>query len=153
MPTISPQETSPMKPEMSVLGIDIAKRLFHAVGMDERGKIVFRKRLSRHDLIPFRLLLDARGVDVTRAYNAIFASRRLLEVVIFQRPYQGFARFRRPCEPKTLESNKSPSRLALKQIGETSHLSQIVHATTCHQWREHLYKVTCGRYVFLKLFV
>jgi hypothetical protein len=42
-----------MQQEMSVLGIDIAKRLFHAVGMDERGTIVFRKRLSRHDLIPF----------------------------------------------------------------------------------------------------
>ena len=38
---------------MSVRGIDIAKRLFHAVGMDERGKIVWRKRVSRHDLIPF----------------------------------------------------------------------------------------------------
>jgi len=37
---IEPQEASPMKPEMSVLGIDIAKRVFHAVGMDERGKIV-----------------------------------------------------------------------------------------------------------------
>ena len=35
-----------MKPEMSVLGIDIAKRVFHAVGMDKRGKIVLRKRLS-----------------------------------------------------------------------------------------------------------
>src|SRR5438034_3241075 len=42
-----------MKPEMSVLGIDIAKRVFHAVGMDNTGKIVFRKRLSRHDLMPF----------------------------------------------------------------------------------------------------
>jgi transposase len=42
-----------MKQEMSVLGIDSAKRLCHAVGMDERGTIVFRKRLSRHDLIPF----------------------------------------------------------------------------------------------------
>ena len=30
-----------MKPAMSVLGIDIAQRVFHAVGMDERGKIVF----------------------------------------------------------------------------------------------------------------
>ena len=42
-----------MKPAMSVLGIDMAQRVFHAVGMDERGKIVSRKRLSRHDLIPF----------------------------------------------------------------------------------------------------
>ena len=42
-----------MKPEMSVLGIDMAKRVFHVVGMDERGKIVLRKRLSRHALRPF----------------------------------------------------------------------------------------------------
>ena len=50
---IEPQEASPMKQEMNVLGIDIAKRVFHAVGMDDRGKIVYRKRLSRHDLMPF----------------------------------------------------------------------------------------------------
>jgi transposase len=42
-----------MKQEMNVLGIDIAKRVFHAVGMDERGNVVVRKRLSRHDLMPF----------------------------------------------------------------------------------------------------
>ena len=42
-----------MKQEMSVLGIDIAKRVFHAVGRDETGKIVFCKRLSQHDLMPF----------------------------------------------------------------------------------------------------
>jgi transposase len=41
-----------MKQEMSVLGIDIAKRVLHVVEMDERGQIVFRKRLSRHDLMP-----------------------------------------------------------------------------------------------------
>jgi hypothetical protein len=48
---IEPQEASPMKHEMHVLGIDIAKRVFHAVEMDDRGKIVYRKRLSRHDLM------------------------------------------------------------------------------------------------------
>ena len=32
--------------EMSVLGGDIAKRVFHAVGMDKTGKIVSRKRFS-----------------------------------------------------------------------------------------------------------
>jgi len=41
-----------MKHEMHVLGIDIAKRVFHAAGMDDRGNIVYRKRLSRHDLMP-----------------------------------------------------------------------------------------------------
>ena len=39
--------------EMSVLGINIAKRVFHAMGMDERGKVVLRKRLSRHALMTF----------------------------------------------------------------------------------------------------
>ena len=42
-----------MKQERNVLGIDIAKRVFHAVGMDDTGKVVLRKRLSRHDLMPF----------------------------------------------------------------------------------------------------
>jgi transposase len=42
-----------MKRDISVLGIDIAKRVFHAVGTDETGKIVFRKRLSRHELMPY----------------------------------------------------------------------------------------------------
>ena len=43
---IEPQEASPMKQEMTVLGIDMAKRVFHAVGMDDRGNIVYRKRVS-----------------------------------------------------------------------------------------------------------
>src|SRR6516225_11244771 len=51
--TIQPQEASPVKHHISVLGIDIAKRVFHVVGMNEQGQIVLRKRLSRHDLMPF----------------------------------------------------------------------------------------------------
>jgi transposase len=42
-----------MQQAMHVLGIDIAKRVFHAVGMDDRGNVVYRKRLSRHDLMPW----------------------------------------------------------------------------------------------------
>src|SRR5215468_11006001 len=102
---------------------------------------------------PGKALIGCQGRGGNTSVQRDFASCRLLEVVIFQRPYQGCARFRRTCEPKTLESNKRLRRLALKPTGETSHLSQIVYATTRHQWREHLYKVTCGRYVFLKLFV
>ena len=36
---------------ISVAGIDIAKRVFPLVGMDERGKVVMRKRLTRGELI------------------------------------------------------------------------------------------------------
>ena len=38
---IKPQEASPMKQEMHVLGLDIAKRIFHAVGMDNRGRSIY----------------------------------------------------------------------------------------------------------------
>jgi hypothetical protein len=41
-----------MKLHISVLGIDIAKRLFHVVGMNEGGHIVLRKRLARHAVMP-----------------------------------------------------------------------------------------------------
>jgi transposase len=58
--TMQPQEASPRKPEMSVLGIDIAKRVLHAMGTENTGKIVFRKRLSRHDLMPFMAKLPPR---------------------------------------------------------------------------------------------
>jgi hypothetical protein len=34
------QEVSPTKKERSVLGIDSAKRVFHAVGMDDMGKAI-----------------------------------------------------------------------------------------------------------------
>src|SRR5215475_624724 len=35
--TIHPKEAGPMAPHMSVLGIDLAKLVFHIVGMDDRG--------------------------------------------------------------------------------------------------------------------
>ena len=41
-----------MKQDISVVGIDIAKRVFPLVGMDERGKIVMRKRCSRGEVLP-----------------------------------------------------------------------------------------------------
>src|SRR5215475_266297 len=75
--TISLQETSPMKPEMSVLGIDIAKRLFHAIGMDERGTIVFRKRLSRHDLIPLIAKLPPVRIGLEACGGAHYWARQL----------------------------------------------------------------------------
>lgn len=39
-----------MKQELSVVGIDIAKRVLHVVGMDERGQIILRKRLMRGEV-------------------------------------------------------------------------------------------------------
>jgi hypothetical protein len=58
------QEASPMQHEMYVLGIDIAKRVLHAVGMDDRGNVVYRKRVSRHDLMPCIAQLPPRRIGI-----------------------------------------------------------------------------------------
>ena len=42
-----------MQQNLSVVGIDLAKRVFHVAGMDEKGTIVLRKRLTREALLPF----------------------------------------------------------------------------------------------------
>ena len=68
-----------MKQEMSVLGIDIAKRLFHAGGMDERGKIVWRKRLSRHDLMPCIAQLPPVRIGIEACGGAHDWARRCRE--------------------------------------------------------------------------
>lgn len=38
---------------ISFLGLDIAKNVFHAVGLDAQGKQVFKKKLNRSKLLPF----------------------------------------------------------------------------------------------------
>jgi transposase len=57
-----------MAPQMSVLGIDIAKLVFHVVGRDDAGRVVLRKRLARRELPrviatlpPLRLGMEACG--------------------------------------------------------------------------------------------
>src|SRR6266850_5050557 len=101
---MEPQEASPMKQEMNVLGIDIAKHVFHAVGMDETGKVVFRKRVSRHDLMPFiaKLPLVLIGIeacggehDWARRFRAYGHEVKLMAPQ-FVKPY--------------VESNKNDSR-------------------------------------------
>jgi transposase len=65
-----------MKHEMNVLGIAIAKRVLHAVGMDDRGNIVYRKRLSRHDLIPFIAKLPPVLIGIAACGGAPYGARR-----------------------------------------------------------------------------
>ena len=68
-----------MKQEMNVLGIDIAKHVFHAVGMDDTGKIVLRKRLSRHDLVPFVAKLPIVLIGIEACSGAHYWARRFRE--------------------------------------------------------------------------
>ena len=39
--------------EFTTLGIDLAKSIFHLIGMNDQGKIVLRKKLKRKELLPF----------------------------------------------------------------------------------------------------
>src|SRR6201987_3714363 len=39
--------------EVSIIGLDIAKHVFHAHGADGRGRAVFSKRISRGKLLDF----------------------------------------------------------------------------------------------------
>jgi transposase len=68
-----------MKRDISVLGIDIAKRVFHAVGTDETGKIVFRKRLSRQELMPFIAKLPPVLIGMEACGGAHYWARRFGE--------------------------------------------------------------------------
>lgn len=73
---IEPQEASPMEQEMHVLGIDIAKHVLHAVGMDDKGKVVYRKRLSRHGLMPFSAKLPPVLISIEACGGAHYWARR-----------------------------------------------------------------------------
>src|SRR5437660_7731704 len=68
-----------MKPELSVVGIDLAKSIFHLVGMDERGKITFRKRLARGEVLPFMAKLPRVLVGMEACGGAHYWARQLRE--------------------------------------------------------------------------
>ena len=47
--------------KLSVVGIDMAKQVFHLVGMDEHGTILVRKRLYRAQVMAFIAQLPPTG--------------------------------------------------------------------------------------------
>jgi transposase len=53
-----------MAQQISVLGIDIAKLVFHVVGMDDTGVVVLRKRLARSELLHFIATLPPVGPEI-----------------------------------------------------------------------------------------
>src|SRR5712691_3368397 len=77
--TMQPQEASPVKHQMSVLGIAIAKRLFHIVGMHERGQLVLRKRLARNALMHFIAALPPVLIGLEACGGAHYWARRFRE--------------------------------------------------------------------------
>ena len=68
-----------MQGNLSVVGIDIAKRVFHLVGMDARGKIVMRKRCSRGEVLPLLANLAPTTIGMEACGGAHYWARRLRE--------------------------------------------------------------------------
>ena len=46
--------------QVRILGIDIAKQMFHVVGLDDAGNIVWQKHLPRGALLSFMAQLPPR---------------------------------------------------------------------------------------------
>ena len=68
-----------MQQNLSVVGIDLAKRFFHVAGMDDKGKIVLRKRLTREALLPFIARLSPVVIGMEACGGAHYWGRRFRE--------------------------------------------------------------------------
>src|SRR5688572_14819519 len=77
--TIPREEASPMAQQMSVLGIDIAKQVFHVVGMDDSGHVVLRKRLARSALLTFMANVPPLRIGMEACGSAHYWARRFRE--------------------------------------------------------------------------
>jgi transposase len=66
-----------MEQKLSVLGIDLAKQVFHLVGMDEHGKVVVRKRLDRSQLLSFIAQLPPVVIGMETCGGAQYWARGL----------------------------------------------------------------------------
>src|SRR5262244_4215943 len=76
---MEPQEASPMEKKLSVVGIDIAKQVFHLVGMDEHGTILVRKRLYRAQMMAFIAQLPPTRIGMEACGGAHYWARRFRE--------------------------------------------------------------------------
>ena len=68
-----------MKQELSTVAIDLAKNIFHLVGTDTTGKILWRKRLTRHALLPFMAQLPPVLIGLEACGGAYYWARRFRE--------------------------------------------------------------------------
>jgi transposase len=65
--------------QLSVLGIDIAKMVFHVVGMDNTGAVVLRKRLARSELLNFIANVPPLRIGMEACGSAHYWARRFRE--------------------------------------------------------------------------
>jgi transposase len=68
-----------MEKKLSVLGIDMAKQVFHLVGLDTHGTIVVRKRLARAQVLAFIAQLPSTCIGMEACGGAHYWARCLRE--------------------------------------------------------------------------
>jgi transposase len=68
-----------MTPQLSTVAIDLAKKVFHLVGADATGKILWRKRLTRQALMPFIAQLPPGLIGIEACGGAHDWARRFRE--------------------------------------------------------------------------
>jgi transposase len=117
--------------KLSVVGIDIAKQVFHLVGMDEHGTILVRKRLYRAQVMAFIAQLPPTLIGMEACGGAHYWARRFREhghevklmAPQFVKPYvktnrsichsRRASRLARRCSKTGLESFPSPGSSAM----------------------------------------
>jgi transposase len=65
--------------ELHTIGIDLGKTAFHLVGLNMRGEVVVRKKLSRPQLLRFTANLDVQLIGMEACGGAHFLGRALRE--------------------------------------------------------------------------
>ncbi len=66
--------------DIAVVGLDIGKRLFHLIGMDQAGRVVLRRRCSRSQLFAFFERLPAALVGMEACASAHFLGRTMRDL-------------------------------------------------------------------------
>jgi transposase len=66
--------------DIAVVGLDIGKRLFHLVGMDQTGRVVLRRRCSRSQLFAFFERLPPALVGMEACASAHFLGRTIRDL-------------------------------------------------------------------------
>ena len=66
--------------KISKIGLDLAKNVFHLVGLNENNKVVLRKKLKRPKLLPYFANLDCKRIGMEACASSHYWARELKEL-------------------------------------------------------------------------
>jgi transposase len=69
-----------MKSNAAVIGLDIAKNVFYAVGKDERGNEVLKRKMSRNQVLEFFANLPVAKIGIEACATAHYWARELIKL-------------------------------------------------------------------------